>query len=471
MSSKSTPRPWQTGLLALGLLAGCGGSASRHDPDAQPPGPTGGAASDPPRTAGESGTGGAVGLAGGGNGTSAGGAPAGGSSQDFGGSAGAGAAPSLTLPPGCLPRSPMETADICSLALDCDTSPSVRTYCHRLDSGQWECQCSNHERMYRLENAAGIHACALAARLCSDEDLELGEESCEHSNASGGQESCSSDVTCRKPIELDATTDAQAWLVRFGSVRCDGSDGAEAFYCDCSNGALKSNYHLLADSGELACGPLADFCMSGAIPVFDGEEECFPVHTTSDSAECHHVESCGLQMVLTDEVSLVQLEQRNSNCVAGPDGGSECSCYNHASAFSFQLSAPPDDASCESSIANCDPNAVIEPTGPASCEPLSFDTHGDDMCAAFLMCDQEATVDNRSIVAHGNMGLLCRRAETGMPWWCSCASAQETAKLELGAAGADATQACNQAIAACLEQLGVQLGPATDPIQPPDPLP
>jgi hypothetical protein len=57
-----------------------------------------------------------------------------------------------------------------------------------------------------------------------------------------------------------------------------------------------------------------------------------------------------------------------------------------------------------------------------------------------------------------------------MPWSCSCASGPESAALELDAAGADATQACNQASAACVERLGLYLGPSGDSIEPPDPL-
>jgi hypothetical protein len=472
LSSKANPRLWQTGLLALGLLAGCGGSASHHEADAQPPSSTAGAASGPLGTGGGNATaGGTVALAGGGNGTSAGGGPDGGSSQDLGGTAAAGAAPALPLPPGCQPRTPVETADLCSLAVDCDASPSVRTYCHRLDSGRWECQCANQDSIYRLENAAGIQACALAARLCSDKDLELGEESCEPTSESSDQDSCTIDVACSSAINLDATTDAQAWLMRFGSARCDRSDPGTSFACACSGGALTSNYDLLADSGELACAPLADFCMSGRAPVFDGEEKCSPIYATSDNEGCGRAEGCGAQMALTDDVSLAQLEERYARCEARPGGGSECSCSGPDSAFLFQLSTAPDDASCAASIPNCDPNAVVETTGPASCEFLAFDTDGDDMCRAVLSCVQDATVDNRSIVARGSMVLVCRRAETGMPWVCSCASGPETARLELGAAGADASQACNQASAAFLERPGLHLGPSVDLMEPPDPFP
>lgn len=364
----------------------------------------------------------------------------------------------------------METADICSLAVDCDASPSVRTYCHRLDSGRWECQCAFHDSIYQLENAEGIEACALAARLCSEEALELDEETCEHTNQSSGQDTCSSEVACGTPINLDASTDARAWLMRFGRARCDRLDQANWFNCACVNGTLTSNYVLQADSGELACEPLAAFCMSGATPVFDGEEECSPIYFTSDSEGCQRTADCGTKMRLTDEVSLLKPEQRYASCVAGPGGGSDCSCSDQDSGFLFQLASAPDDASCESSMSNCDPNAVIETTGPPSCEPLAFDTYGDDMCRAYLSCVQDATVDDRSIVAHGSLILVCRRVETGMPWLCSCASGPETAPLELGAAGADAARACNQASAACIERLGVYLGPSGEPMEPPDPL-
>jgi hypothetical protein len=466
-----TPRLWQTGLLALGLLAACGGSASRHD--GRPSSPAGGEAGAPSAAAGENATAGSAGdPAGGKNGISTGGAPGGGDSQDFGGEPGAGAEPALTLPPGCQPRTPMETADICSLAVDCDTSPSVRTYCHRLDSGRWECQCANQDSTFRLENSAGIQACALAARLCSDDDLELGEESCEHSNESSDQDNCALDVACGNSIALDGATDARAWLMRFGGARCDRSNPTEAFGCTCSNGTLTSNYAVTADSGELACGPLADFCISGAPPVFDGEEACSPMYSDSTGDYCQRFDACGPPMPLTDDVSLAQPVQRSTYCEPSPGGGSACSCSDSSdTAFLFQVSTAPGEATCESAMRNCDPNAVIERTGPARCEPLDLYPTGPDSCSAVLTCDQDATVDNRSIVAHGSVRLLCGRAEAGTPWVCSCASELEIARLELGAVNANASQACTQASATCLQQLGVHLGPSHDSIEPPDPLP
>jgi hypothetical protein len=257
--------------------------------------------------------------------------------------------------------------------------------------------------------------------------------------------------------------------MRFGWARCNRSDPNESFDCRCSNGALTSNYGLLTDSGEHACAPLADFCMSGEAPVFDGEEVCLPIYNTLDSEGCGRAEACGAQMPLTDDVSLAQFKERFASCVARPGGGSECSCSGQDSAFLFQLSTAPDDASCEASIPNCDPQAVIETTSPANCEPLSPSTSGSDMCRAALTCVQNATVDDRSIVAHGTLVVVCRRAQLGMPWVCSFASGPKTGGLELGAAGANASQACNQASAALLQSPGLYLGPSGDLMEPPDP--
>ena len=418
----------------------------------------------------------AGGPARGGNGTSAGGAPGGGApgdggAQDLGGMAGEGAAPALSLPPGCTARMPMETAEICSLAVDCDTSPSVRTNCYRLDSGLWECQCANQDRIFRVGDVAGLQACALSSQLCADDSPTLGKESCEQANDASDQDSCTIDVACGKPIDLGATTDARAWLMRFGSAHCNRDSLTTSFNCSCLNGSLTSYYGLLADSGELACRPLADFCMSNVTPIFGGKETCLPGYFSSDSGGCQRFAYCGATLPLTDGVSLASFKERFATCVPGSGGGSECSCSDNDSAFSFQLSTAPNDASCEASIPNCDPAAVIKPTGTPTCTPLSPDTSSGDTCGTTLSCVQGATIDNRSIVAEGLLGLACGRAAAGMPWWCTCASGADTARFQLGSAGATASQACSQATAGCLEHLGVHFGPSGDPVPPPDPLP
>lgn len=472
-SSKTKPRPLRTALLALGVVAGCGGSASRGQHDA-PASSSGATASDPTGTAGAKAVAGsAVALPSGGTGTSAGGTPgSAGSQEDLGGMAGADTGPELSLPPGCEPRTPLATADTCSLAVDCDGSPSIRTYCYRTDSGRWECQCANQERIFQVEDVAGLQACALSAGLCADDSPKLGEEICEPANDVSDQDSCKVDVACRQAIELGAATDAQAWLMRTSSVRCTRLSSTDPFGCSCSSGAQSSNYALLADSGELACGPLADFCITGEPPAFEGKERCSGIGFSSDGDGCQRSATCGAILELTDGVSLFDPHERFASCAPRSGGGSECSCFDQESAFLFRLSTPPDDASCESALPNCDPAAVIKTTGPASCEPRSLDVNGPDRCQSLLGCVQDATVDERSIVAESNLALVCARSAAGMPWWCSCASALETARFQLGAAGSNAAQACNQAPAGCLEHLSLQIGPTGDETgDPPEPLP
>ncbi|MES1187999.1 MAG: hypothetical protein ABUL60_29550 [Myxococcales bacterium] len=470
MSDKVTPRLWQAGLLALALGAGCGGSASRHDGDLPKPGSTGGDAGDANSTAGtNSTTGGTGALAGGGDGGNAASATDGGSPDNFGGAPDAGAPPVLVLPSGCQPSSPMETDDLCSLRVDCDAAPSVRTYCHRLESGLWECQCANQDGMYRLENAAGLPACALAAQLCSDTQLEVGKETCEHTSESSDATSCVTELACSSPIDLGATTEAQAWRMRFGGAHCQQFDPGTAFGCACQDQG-STTYSLVADSAELACGPLVDFCMTGAPPVFDGAETCVPSFHSLDSEGCYRGEGCGPHMRLTDEVSLVHAEQRYATCTPRSGGGSDCSCSNQDTAFLFQLSTPPDDASCEAAIPNCNPNAVIKTTGAAICTQVP-DTSAGDTCQVVLNCTQAATIDGRSIVGLGSLAVACGRTGSGMPWACSFASGPKTARLALGAANSNASQACKQASTAFLQNPGLYLGPAGDLVTPPDPLP
>lgn len=460
-------------LLALGLVLGCGGSASRGKHDAAPSSPTGGTENEPSGTAGANAAAGStVTPPNGGTATSPGGSLGAAGAQDLGGMADGGAGPELSLPPGCEPRTPTETAETCSLAVDCDGSPSVRTYCYRLDSGRWECQCANQERIFQVDNVAGLQACALSAQLCADDSPELGEESCEHTNEISGQDSCKLDVACGKPIDLGEATDAQAWLMRTSTARCSRSLSDDSFQCTCVNGTQSSNYSLLADSGDLACGALADFCVSDEPPAFDGKDQCSQIGFFSDSTGCGRSGLCGHTMPLTDGVTLLDAHDRFASCAPRVGGGSECYCSERDKALLFRLSTAPDDASCESALPICDSAAVIETTSPPSCEPQSLDADSTDRCQSLLTCVQDATVGDRSIAAEGTLALVCARTAAGMPWWCSCGSALKTARFQLGAAGASPAQACTQAPAGCFEHLDLQIGLRGDETaELPEPLP
>ena len=88
LSSQLTSRLWHAGLLALGILVACGGSASRIEPDASPQGPSGGTESNHASTGGDQASTGGVAVPTRAGGPSEGGAPAEGGAVHSGGSAG-----------------------------------------------------------------------------------------------------------------------------------------------------------------------------------------------------------------------------------------------------------------------------------------------------------------------------------------------------------------------------------------------
>ena len=266
-------------LVGLGLLVACGGSASRgrHDPSGV------GGSADTEQAGGKGGTvvigvGDAAGR-GGGGGTSVGGGTSapnpseGGRLEEPGGRGGQAATPTLSLPPGCEPRDRTETADTCSLAVYCDTA-SLLTNCRRLESGRWQCQCepAHKDRVLQMERVPGLQACALAAQLCAQDELELGDELCDPIRESIAADSCQIDLDCGKPISLARGTDARAWLMRFGSASCEPAESGKSFTCGCTYGDTATDYDLLVDSGWPDCRPLVDFCMSGKTPDFGGEK-------------------------------------------------------------------------------------------------------------------------------------------------------------------------------------------------------
>jgi hypothetical protein len=113
---------------------------------------------------------------------------------------------------------------------------------------------------------------------------------------------------------------------------------------------------------------------------------------------------------------------------------------------------------------------LIKTTGAANCTQAP-DTSDGDTCQVVLNCTQPATVDGRSIVGLGSLAVVCSRTANGMPWACSFSSGPTTARLALGAANANASQACKQASTAFLQSPGLYLGPAGDLMIPPDPSP
>jgi hypothetical protein len=262
----------------------------------------------------------------------------------------------------------------------------------------------------------------------------------------------------------------EASLVRYGQSGCARYDANLPFECNCETPHGHGEYGILAESGEDACVPLLDFCMSGTEPVFEGPAECFDTQATSDSSSCYLNQVCATPMRLTDDVRLASLETRTAGCDR-VSSGSQCNCsltYGYSS-FDFVVSSLPSANTCTLAAANCDEGADIRPIGEPDCQPASRSAELDS-CDSILTCPQEVSVNGRNVVANGHIVVACARVAAGQPWRCSCASGQETAIFELGAASSSSWDACGLAPAGCLDRIPVHIGPYGPLEPPPDPL-
>jgi hypothetical protein len=445
---------------------GSGPTANAGSPDFLKGGtsPIGGAS-----TGGGASAAGRASTASGGAGSAAGRASTGGNGGGVGASGGASEV-ALLLPPGCEPRGRSEDSDTCFLGVFCDAVPNL-TNCRRLASGNWQCSCelSHSDRVYEIDGAPGLQACAVASGLCAEDELELGAETCTAPLNSSTADSCDVEVSCGRPITVLFAPDVRASLMKYGAATCLRTGSSELFECRCDRGEEFEEYGLLADSGTLACRPLADFCMSAAEPTFDQPLTCVDTAASSSDDGCQLEQGCGAPMRLTNEVRLEKVEPRGASCTPSESGGSRCNCSGRDSLFQFDVEADSAPATCASASLNCDEDASIAARGEVSCHPTSQTDYG-DACNSDLDCWQPASVDGRNIVARGRLGVYCRREAAEQPWWCSCASNQDSTIFEYGTPSASGTDVCAAAPQRCLEQMPVFIGPYGEYRDPPDPL-
>jgi hypothetical protein len=183
------------------------------------------------------------------------------------------------------------------------------------------------------------------------------------------------------------------------------------------------------------------------------------------------VDDCSKLAPLGEGVALAQVVRHEASCVPLTSGGADCRCSTPDSvSMSLKVGDAPDDATCEDVVDFCAKDAVILPTSDASCAAQSQSTFDNTSCEADLSCQQAATINGRALVAEGRLLVRCGRAQPGQAWRCSCASDQTTATFQLGAPDASASEACDQAPAACLEHMDLRLGPYGELLYPPDPL-
>ena len=457
------------GSAALGGAAGRGGS------DAVAPG-TGGAAG---RGSALGGSGG--GVAGGGAPGSGGGPPPPSSGGAGGGGAGAGGDPgqALLLPSNCEARGRAATADTCMLSAICDSLAYV-TNCRRLDSGRWRCTSDprHTDRVFEIEGASGLQACAVATGLSARDQLTLGQDSCEPLKDAVGADYCTTSLVCGPPVEIDFAPNVRARLARYGSVACAPIAFPNAISCGLGVDETSTSDDLGVFSDSYDCRSMLEFCMKTTAPGFDGPRSCIVTQATSTPAGCQRSDLCSLTTAPPPppvppprNPAFSKVEARYASCEPDGNGGSSCYCSGPDHMFQFRIASAPDDATCTGALANCDSTAVIEVMGAPTCTPTSQTTSSNG-CDADLSCLQAATVDGRAIVAEGRLLVRCARAGQGRPWSCSCASDQLTATFALGGtAGVTPAQACTQAPATCLEHIPVHVGPAGDGAPLPDPPP
>lgn len=489
-------------LLAAAATAGCG-SSQHASGQVQPGGGTGGSHLDagaidadaaasggggiaPVDGKAGNGGGGGIGIAPGGGGA-AGAGSGGAASVGVGGSPGSGGnlppgaggagghAPpgdpgqALLLPPSCKPVTQMATEDGCMLDVYCDSFPYV-TSCQRLDSGRWRCSSDprHTDRIYEIDGAAGIQACAITTWLSTEDQLTLGADSCQPVLESEGTNSCTTELFCGTTVVADFAPDAHVMLPRYGTVECEPSSFPDAISCTFRVNDKSTSSDLGVFSDTASCRSLAEFCMKTTAPGFDEPRTCLLAQATSTADGCQRSELCTSPLPATESPGFPSVESRYATCEPATGGGATCYCSVAQSYFSFHVASAPDDANCAATITSCEPTADIQPTDAATCQPTSH-TESSDTCDADLSCSEPATVDGRDVVADGRLLVSCARAQRGQPWSCSCASDQLTATFSLASATATPAQACGQAPQECVKHIPVHLGPYGPFKGPPDP--
>lgn len=474
-------------LSGLIIVVACGGSSGKRAPTL---GATGGSdgmaghtgsaapfdagASDAPAGS-PSGTGGTHGSTGGqAGGQVDGGASGGGAGAPPTGAGGlaGGLDPqgSLLLPPHCEPRGRSESGTSCMLSAFCDSFPHV-TSCQRLTSGRWRCtsEPGHQDRIYEIEGAEGVQACAVATGLSSKEQLKLGDDSCVPTAESTADGYCMTEMVCGPMIEVDFAPAVRARLARYGSSECVQRMDVPAIDCGFRFRGVTVRPDLSVWSSSLSCRPWLELCMSTTAPNFSGPPTCVVTRAVSSTEGCERHELCTNLPPSRLGPGLPALETRYVNCEPEAGGGARCACSGRDSGFQFQVSAPPDDGLCSAFSTSCLPTADIEVTGEVTCQQESATLNGNG-CEADLTCTYPATVDGRAIVGKGRLVVMCGRRDGGSPWSCSCASDQATATFTLGATGATSAQACARAPQECRQRIPVRVGPYGPFVPPPDPI-
>jgi len=464
-------------VISFTLAIACGGTTAPRKSDAsggdggEPAGPTraGSGGQDVSSGAGAGARAGSTGVSVGGSGSvGTGGAIGGSESSSTGGSA-AGGSNSSFLPPGCMPRGSMASDRSCSLSAFCGSAPYVAD-CSLTSDDIWQCSCAPRypDRRYEIVGAKGLDACAVALGACGAPDEAFGAEVCEERRPRNDGESCSVSLACGRPLRTVAAG-SEAWLMRYGYLEC-ATTPRGGFDCGCRYLPTTMAGRFDASTGSSApeCSLLGEFCMRESGPARSDEPTCLLTRQVQNAEGCERFDFCSQPESVSDP-SVPPIGGRYANCTPKAGGGFSCYCSTRDVIFTFDTSDAPAKSTCDDTSENCKTTAVIEPLGDVSCESPQGSALGEYGCYADLACTQAASVDGRPIVAIGRLMVTCRKDAPELPWACSCASDQQTARFVLEQSNISADEACSLAPAACQEHIPVHLGPYGSAVSPPDP--
>jgi hypothetical protein len=464
-----------------------GGAAGRGEPSDAGRGAGGGASGGTGGTV----SGGAGGEASGGTGSGTASAGAGGSGVQ-GGVGGTAPLPNLPLPASCQALGGSATELLCALDVSCDAVAQTMR-CYHTSSGAWQCTCAppNANRMYVIEGAAGLDACAVGAGLCAGAAPEPGfvlgscgvtrdELGTDFEAGVGELATCTVEVQCETPVAVDFAPGVRATMPGVGVTHCveafSQDRTSEERRVDCeTNGSLGAQSHaLVAQSLGAACRSVVEFYLTSQEPEFDGSQSC--VGAADDLGlddACRLIETCFDSAPVSSGVSVVKSpSKREAFCSFDSFDQLYCGCRFESATgavetFSYGLGVAERPASCD--LSSCTLETTAEPTGPGACQvQQNSGEHDDDSCTDAFLCNQPAMLAGQDVTISSWLYVHCARGDDDA-FYCGCAAGEETATYRADNL-TSSVDACAAARTDCLTHLSLPVGPASDSTRAPDPL-
>lgn len=362
----------------------------------------------------------------------------------------------IDSPTDCDLLSKSVASNYCDMQEVCGGS-SVYSSCSASTDDAWLCSCSGgvSSGSYELAGATGETACGVVRDLCMqgvspEFDTEL---DCSTTYRTATTTYCQFQQSCTRSAPLgDGVTALESGS--YTAYCSDAGDGSMNCSCYGSNG--NRNFDVIGLTGETACEASMELCLPS-------EASSAPV--TSDCATTYEVvsaDACTLQLSCIDSFDLgdgtAELsDARGASCSRNADDELICSCSADGRTRSFELLTGADGSTgCDEALDVCETAEAPEPSGDVECDATS-QTVSTSVCQSTVQCKQASTVNGVEIGVYGSVSTYCSNIEG--EWSCTCASGTAAAAFNYQPAeGMDPWDACTEASAVCLDQVGVNIG-------------